>query len=131
MIDSNIIITIVPPIFAALIAYAIARIKSNANERIQRAKIDAEIDTRAMELVKSVMEEMRAELKAEISVLRNENKTLQDVLKQNREEIDSLQKRLRKSSELQDAMKVEIASLKNTIQWYERRLNGANITGSV
>ena len=44
MIDGNILITIIPPLFAALIAYAIARIKSNASERIQRAKIEAEVD---------------------------------------------------------------------------------------
>lgn len=122
MIDGNILITIIPPIFAALIAYAIARIKSNANERIQKAKIEAEVDSRAMEMVKSIVEEMRAELKAEIASLREENKRLQITLESNKQEIDGLQRRLRESSELQDAMKIEIASLKNTIQWYERRL---------
>jgi len=133
MIDGNILITIVPPVFAALIAYAIARIKSNANERIQRAKIDADVDNRAMEMVKGIMEEMRAELKAEISALRNENKLLQETSKHNRDEIETLQRRLRESSELQDAMKIEIASLKNTIQWYERRLQehgGDRLSGS-
>jgi len=122
MIDGNILITIAPPIFAALIAYAIARIKSNANERIQKAKIDAEVDFRAMEMVKAIVEEMRAELKAEIAQLREENKYLKATASANREEIESLQRRLRESSELQDAMKIEIASLKSTIQWYERRL---------
>lgn len=115
MFDGNIFITIIPPIFAALIAYAIARIKHGSDERIQRAKIDAEVDGRAMDMVKSIVEEMRTELKAEIASLRAENAT-------NRDEIERLRKQLRESSELQDAMKVEIASLKNTIQWYERRL---------
>jgi chromosome segregation ATPase len=122
MIDGNILITIVPPIFAAVIAYAIARIKSGANERIQRAKIEAEVDNRAMTMVKDIMEEMRKELKAEIAVLREENKALKESAAQNRDEIENLRKRLRESSELQDAMKIEIASLKSTIQWYERRL---------
>jgi predicted RNase H-like nuclease (RuvC/YqgF family) len=122
MIDGNILITIVPPIFAALIAYAIARIKSNANERIQRAKIEAEVDGKAMEMVKNVMEEMRRELKAEISLLREENKALRITAESNRDELENLRGRLRESAELQDAMKIEIASLKNTIQWYERRL---------
>ena len=49
MFDGNIFITIIPPIFAALIAYAIARIKHGSDERIQRAKIDAEVDGRAFE----------------------------------------------------------------------------------
>lgn len=122
MIDGNILITIIPPIFAALIAYAIARIKSSANERIQKAKIEAEVDNRAMTMVKDIMEEMRKELKAEIAVLREENKVLKESAENNRDEIENLRKRLRESSELQDAMKVEIASLKSTIQWYERRL---------
>lgn len=122
MIDGNILITIVPPIFAAVIAYGIARIKSGANERIQRAKIEAEVDNRAMTMVKDIMEEMRKELKAEIAVLREENKALKESAAQNRDEIENLRKRLRESSELQDAMKIEIASLKSTIQWYERRL---------
>lgn len=122
MIDGNILITIVPPIFAALIAYAIARIKSNANERIQRAKIEAEVDSKAMEMVRSIVDEMKTELKAEISVLREENRRLKETADSNRSEIDALQRRLRESSELQDAMKIEIASLKSTIQWYERRL---------
>ena len=115
MIDGNILITIVPPLFAALIAYAIARYKSGTNERIQKAKIDAEVDGRAMDMVKSIVEEMKTELKAEIAALRAENAS-------NKEEIERLRKQLRESSELQDAMKIEIASLKNTIQWYERRL---------
>jgi hypothetical protein len=122
MIDGNILITIVPPIFAALIAYAIARIKSNSHERIQRAKISAEVDSKAMEMVRSIVEEMKTELKAEIAILREENKHLKNVADSNRDEIDALRRRLHESSELQDAMKIEIASLKSTIQWYERRL---------
>jgi hypothetical protein len=122
MIDGNILITIVPPIFAALIAYGIARIKSNASVRIQKAKLESEVDGRAMEIVRSVMAEMKAELKAEISILREENKLLRETVNVNRDEIEALRKRLRESSELQDAMKIEIASLKNTIQWYEKRL---------
>lgn len=120
--DGNFLITIVPPIFAAIIAYAIARIKSNANERIQRAKIEAELDGKAMEMVRTIVEEMRIELKAEIASLREENKELKQAASNNREEIDLLRKRLRESSELQDAMKVEIASLRATILWYEKRL---------
>ena len=91
MFDGNIFITIIPPIFAALIAYAIARIKHGSDERIQRAKIDAEVDGRAMDMVKSIVEEMRTELKAEIASLRAENAT-------NRDEIERLRKQLRERS---------------------------------
>lgn len=123
MIDGNILITIIPPTFAAIIAYAIAKIKSNANERIQRARIEAEVDTKAMEMVRSLMEEVKAELKAEITVLKEENRVLRETAQSNKDEIEGLVKRLRESSELQDAMKIEIASLTKTIQWYERKLN--------
>ena len=123
MFDGNILITIVPPIFAAIIAYAIARINSGAKERIQRAKIEAEADHKAMEMVKSVMEDVRTELKNDIKDLKEENAKLRGLINDSKEEIESLRKRLRESSEHQDAMKIEIASLKNTIQWYEKRLN--------
>lgn len=125
MIDGNILITIVPPIFAAIIAYAIARIKSGAGERIQRAKIDAEVDTRAMDMVKSIMEEMKSELKSEISFLKDENKIFLEKSKKNCEEIDDLKEKLRKSFELQEDMKIEIIALKKTIEWYEKRLKEA------
>lgn len=129
--DGNVLITIGPPIFAAFITYQIARIKNNTSERIQKAKIEAEVDGRAMEMVQSIVQEMRSELKAEIAVLREENKSLKESATHNREEIENLRKRLRESSELQDAMRLEIASLKSTIQWYERRLkesDSKNIT---
>lgn len=122
MIDGNVFITIVPPVFAALIAYGIARIKSNANERIQRAKIEAEVDGKAMEMVRAVMAEMKTELKSEIAQLREENKALRQTADANREEIETLRNRLRESTEIQDAFKIEIASLKSTILWYEKQL---------
>jgi transposase-like protein len=125
MIDGNVFITIVPPVFAALIAYGIARIKSNANERIQRAKIEAEVDGKAMEMVRTVMAEMKTELKSEIAQLREENKGLRQTVDANREEIETLRKRLRESTEIQDAFKIEIASLKSTILWYEKQLKGS------
>jgi predicted RNase H-like nuclease (RuvC/YqgF family) len=122
MIDSSILITIIPPVFAAIIAYAIAKIKTTAHERIQRAKIEAEVNHKAMEMVKGVVDDMRVELKAEIQTLKEENKQLKEEMLRSREEIEVLRRRLRDSAELQDAMNIEIASLKSTIQWYERRL---------
>ena len=74
-------------------------------------------------MVRGIVDEMRIELKSEIASLRSDNRNLQEVVRQNREEIDALRRRLHESAELQDAMKLEIASLKSTIQWYERRLN--------
>lgn len=122
MIDGNILITIVPPIFTAIIAYGIAFVKSRSNERIQRAKIEAEVDNKAMEMVQSVMEELRRELKAEINELREDNKTLRKEAEAAREEIESLRKRLRDSDILQESLKSEISSLRTTVLWYEQKL---------
>lgn len=130
MIDSSILITIIPPVFAAIIAYAIAKVKTTANERIQRAKIEAEVNHKAMEMVKGVVDDMRVELKAEIQNLKNENKLLKEDMVRSREEVDVLRKRLRDSFELQDAMQTEITSLKTTIQWYEKRLREVDGIGS-
>jgi sensor domain CHASE-containing protein len=125
MIDGNILITIVPPIVTALIAYGMALVKSRSHERIQRAKIEAEVDNKAMEMVRSVMEELRQELKAEINLLREENKMLRKEANTNREEIERLRQRLRDSDILQDSMKSEIVSLQKTIQWYEQKFRDA------
>ena len=76
-------------------------------------------------MVRGVVDDMRIELKKEIQSLRDENKLLKEEMNRSREEIEVLRRRLRDSSELQDAMQTEIASLKATIQWYERRLKDA------
>jgi len=130
MFDGNILITIIPPIFAALIAYAIAKINTGAKERIQRAKIEAEADHKAMQMVKAVMEDVRTELKNDIKSLKEENVRLKDLINVSKEEIESLRSRLRESSEHQNEMKIEIASLRNTIQWYEKRLSEAESKNS-
>jgi len=122
MTDTSIFITLIPPIFAALIAYAIAHIKSNANERIQHSKIEAEVDGRVMEIVKSIVCDLKNELKEEIKKLREENEALKKIAEINKSEIHTLQNKLKESSELQDSMKIEIATLKKTIEWYEKRL---------
>ena len=122
VVDTSVLITIVPPIFAAVIAYAIAKVKTEASIRIQKAKIEAEINHKAMEMVRGVVDDMRIELKAEIQALKKENEQLKEEMLRSKEEIEVLRTRLRDSAELQDAMHTEITSLKSTIQWYEKRL---------
>lgn len=122
MIDGNLLTIILPPLFAAVVAYAIAKVKSNAHVRIQQAKLEAEIDSKAMEMVKNIVDTMKNEMKEEIQNLKKDNESLHIAINNSKEEIESLRQRLRASSELQDAMKQEIISLKNTIQWYETKL---------
>lgn len=113
--DTTLLLTIVPPIFAGIIAYAIARRKAE----IQEAKIAAEAQNRAMEtalqLVSKESKAMREELRQELEALKNENKEL-------KEEIGSLRTKLYASDELIGALRAEITTLRTTLQLYEKQI---------
>jgi predicted RNase H-like nuclease (RuvC/YqgF family) len=121
MFDNGFLITIIPPIFAAIITYAIAKVKSGASERVQKAKIEAEINHKAMEVVKSVVNDLKMELRLEINSLKRENESLKLDIMKGKEEIEALRRKLELSSQIQNSLNVEISSLKSTIKWYEKK----------
>ena len=61
----GIIITIIPPILTAIFAYLIAWKRNIISEKMDKAKLDADIQSQALTIVKSVMNDMREELRRE------------------------------------------------------------------
>lgn len=122
MLDVNVLITILPPIFAAIFAYLIARKRNATSERVNRAKIDADVQTQALQIVKGVMEDMRDEFKREIDALRNENKALKQQIDENQSRLKGLQQQLVASDELVETLRSEISALKKTLMLYEAEI---------
>jgi chromosome segregation ATPase len=119
MIDSSIIITIVPPIITAIFAYLIARKKNVIAEKINKSKVDAEIHNQAFTIVRGVMNDMREELRREISDLRKDNDKLKEKVEENYSKIESLIEQCMISDKLVETLRSEIATLRATIKTYE------------
>ena len=119
MLDANVLITILPPVLTAVFAYLIARKRNAVAERVSRAKVDADVQTQALQIVRGVMTDMRDEFKREIDTLREENKALKFEIEDNKSRLMGLQKQLLASDELVDTLRSEISALKKTISVYE------------
>jgi chromosome segregation ATPase len=119
MIDSGILITVVPPILTGVFAFLIARKKNIITEKVSRAKIDAEIQTQALTIVRGVMNDMRDEFRREIASLKVENERLRVKVEDTEKDIRGLHVQLRVSDELVANLKGEIATLRSTIKIYE------------
>src|ERR1041385_5444214 len=118
MIEGSVLITIIPPMFAALLAYFLARKRNLTQEKVQKARIDAEIQTKSLEIVSGVVFDVRKELES----IKNENSELRRLIDVNKDEIGLLQHKLQNSDELVLVLKTEIASLQSTIRTYEKQI---------
>lgn len=119
MIDYNSIILIVPPIITAAFAYMVARKKNIISERLNKAKIDADIQNQALTIVRGVMNDMRDELRKEIDVLRKENEHLKEEVHSNRRRVELLESQLEASAKLVETLKAEILTLQTTLSVYK------------
>lgn len=127
MLDTSAIILIVPPILSAAFAYLIARKKNVVTERLNRAKIDSEIQTQALTIVRGVMNDMRDEFKREIDALKKENEGFKAEIALNANKISTLQIQLTASDVLVATLKSEISTLQGAIKMYQEenaRLRG-------
>lgn len=122
MFDLSVIITIVPPIVTAAFAYLVARKKNLVSERINRAKVDADVQTQALNLVRGVMNDMRDDFHREIDSLKVENQKLKAEIDENRSRVQSLEKQLVASDELIETLRSEISTLKKTLTFYEEEI---------
>jgi uncharacterized coiled-coil DUF342 family protein len=104
------IISIIPPLVAAVLTYVIASRRS----KIQQAKILSEMQGKAIETVAAAEAKMRAELWAELDVLRIENHSLRD-------KISAIELQNRTYEQLNITMKEEIVALKTTVDAYKEQ----------
>jgi chromosome segregation ATPase len=122
MFDLSIIVTIVPPIVTAAFAYLVARKKNIVSERITRAKVDADVQTQALNLVRGVMNDMRQDFHREITSLKEDNQKLRQEIEENSSSLQILQKQLVASDELIETLRSEISTLKKTLTFYEEEI---------
>jgi len=115
----GIIITIIPPILTAIFAYLIAWKRNIISEKMDKAKLDADIQSQALTIVKSVMNDMREELRREIEVLRKEKDALKIQIESSEIQIKDLRTQLEASDEIIIALKSQISILQSTIKLYE------------
>lgn len=123
MLDVNILITVLPPVLSAVFAYLIARKKNVISERISRAKVDADVQTQALNIVRGVMTDMRDEFKRELEEVRKENGALKKEIEDNKESLVNLQKQLDSRDALIDTLQNEISALKKTLGLYEAEID--------
>ena len=122
MFDFSIIITIVPPLITAGFAYLIARKKNVVTERINRAKVDADVQTQALGIVREVMNDMREDFHREILSLKEDNKKLKQEIEENNIHLQTLQTQLIASDKLIETLRSEISTLKKTLTFYEEEI---------
>jgi chromosome segregation ATPase len=122
MFDLSIIVTIVPPVVTAIFAYLVARKKNIVSERISRAKVDADIQSQALNLVRGVMNDMREDFHREITSLKEENEKLKEEMEDNKSRVQNLEKQLVASDELIETLRSEISTLKKTLTFYEEEI---------
>ena len=115
----GVIITIIPPILTAIFAYLIAWKRNIISEKMDKAKLDADIQSQALTIVKSVMNDMREELRREIEVLRKEKDALKIQIESSEIQIKDLRTQLEASDEIIFALKSQISILQSTIKLYE------------
>jgi len=127
--DASILITIVPPILTATFAYLIAKKRNIISGKISQAKIEADIQTQALTIVKGVMNDMRDEFKREIDGLRKEKDELKIKVDETTAQLNALRSQLDASDEIISTLKSEINTLRSTVKIYEEEItrlrNGA------
>lgn len=117
--DSNLILTIVPTALSAGFAFLIAKRRNLVSERINKAKIDSEIQSQALKLVETVVNDMRTDFRNEINTLREENRNFKIEIESNSDRINSLQDQLTVSDDIIQTLKSEINTLRSTLKLYE------------
>lgn len=122
MLELSVIITIVPPIVTGVFAYMVARKKNIVAERINRARVDADVQTQALTIVRQVMNDMREDFQREMSVLKEENQNLKRQIDENKTHLESMQAQMEASDILIETLKSELSTLKKTLTIYEKEI---------
>lgn len=117
MIDGA-ILSIIPPIVAAVLTYIV----SNKKARIQNAKALADVQNQAIEQVRLAEEKMRSEIWTELAKVRQENADLREEMKQQGQEIYNLKKQLDAATNLRVTLTEQVHSLEHLVDTYKNRI---------
>lgn len=118
MIDAT-ILTVIPPIIAAVFTYII----SNKRSRLLHAKLLADMQTKAIEQVQLSEEKMRSEIWQELKNVREENDELRKEMQSQRLQIIDLRQQLEISSEMRLKLIEQIHALESQLATYKNQIN--------
>jgi hypothetical protein len=117
MIDTA-ILTVIPPIVAAVLTYIV----SNKKSRIEQAKALADVQSHAIEQVRLAEEKMRSEIWAELDKVRKENLELREQMRHQGVQILDLERQLDASSQLRITLTEQVRGLERLLETYKSRI---------
>lgn len=117
MIDGA-IVSIIPPLIAAVFTYIVA----SKRARIQYAKMISDMQSHAIEQVRISEQKMRDEIWAELEKVRQENAELKDEMKLHRDEVNDLRSQLQAATQLRVTLTEQVHSLERLVETYKTRI---------
>jgi CII-binding regulator of phage lambda lysogenization HflD len=118
MIIDSTLLTIIPPIVAAVLTYIV----SNKKSRIEQAKVLADVQSHAIEQVRQAEEKMRAEIWAELEKVRRENNESKEQIRHQGLRILDLERQLEASAKLRMTLGEQVSELERLVDTYKNRI---------
>lgn len=109
----------IPTAITGVFAYMLGRRKNIMAEKIAKSKTDAEIQGKALDIVKGVIQDMKDEFLREIKSLKLEIEKLSAENAKLKVSIEDLETQLIASSKLSGTLQDEIASLQRSLTAYK------------
>ena len=108
----QLILTAIPASVTGAIAFIVGKRKNASSERITKAKAEAYVQIKALDIVRGIIQDLKDEFLRELKVLKAENEELKHSIKE-------LEQQLVASSQLTETLRGEINSLRNTLKTYQ------------
>jgi len=117
MIDGT-ILSIIPPLVAAVLTYIV----SSKKARAENARVLADVQSQAIEQVRLAEEKMRSEIWEELDKVRQENADLRKELRQQASELSEVRKQLDSASQLRISLTEQVHTLESLVDTYKNRI---------
>ena len=106
------IIAAIPTAITGVVAFIIGKRQNASTERVTKARAEADVQIKALDIVKGIIQDLKDEFLRELKVLKSENEELKNSIKE-------LEAQLVASSQLTETLRGEINSLRNTLKTYQ------------
>lgn len=113
---------IVSPAVTGVFAYLVASRKRSSEEKISKAKLDAETQSKALVMVRGIVSDMMDDFSRELNILKSENEALREKVANYVSEVRILNDKISTNNAVIDSLRMEVASLRATTKVYEDEL---------